>query len=214
MPSLEQKSFQRQVAYKVRISDLLNGALTKDDISAGYVKLNGLNVSRANIIATVIYKSEESNYAGAVIDDGTGKISLKSFENKEIFSRVDVSDVVLVVGKVRQFNDEKYIIPEILKKLENSEWFNVRKLELESSMPVSADLKILKTGNDGLAEESISSFNDEIYSLIKKLDAGDGVSVEEVIKNSKNEKAEGIITKLLENGDIFEIKPGKLKVLE
>ncbi len=214
MPSLEQKSFQRQVAYKVRISDLLNGTLAKTDASAGYVRLNELNVSRANIIATIVYKSEEPNYASAVLDDGTGKISLKSFENKGIFSGVNVSDAVLVVGKVRQFNDEKYIIPEIMKRLENAEWFNVRKLELKNFKPVSSDLKVLKAGNGGLAEESISSFNDDIYSLIKKLDIGEGVLVEDVVKNSKNIKAEGIITKLLENGDIFEIKPGRLKVLE
>ena len=52
------------------------------------------------------------------------------------------------------------------------------------------------------------------YSLIKKLDKGEGVTFEDVIKNSATSKAETIITKLLENGDVFEIKPGKLKVLE
>ena len=211
MPEIE-KSFQRQVAYKVRISDLLNGTITKDEFSAGHIAMNGVNVSRANVIATVVYKSEESGYGGAVIDDGTGKIPLRSFENKEIFSRVGVSDVVLVIGKVRQFNDEKYIIPEVLKKLDDSGWFDVRKIELGKFAPL-AQPKIL-SATDSSSEENIFSFNDEIYSLIKALDTGEGVLVDEVLKNSKNPRAEMIITKLLENGDIFEIKPGKLKVLE
>ena len=214
MPITEQKSFQRQVAYKVNISDLLNGVITKDDVSAGFIKLNGLNVSRANIIATVVYKSDDSSYASILIDDGTGKISLRSFENKGIFSNIDVGDAVLVIGKIREFSNEKYIIPEILKKINNTEWMNLRKLELKNNKMVGSDLKILKAANGNLIEENNIGIDGEIYSLIRKLDNGEGVAVEDVINNSKNIKAESIINKLLENGDIFEIKPGKLKVLE
>ena len=65
-----------------------------------------------------------------------------------------------------------------------------------------------------LIEESVSNTDQEIYLLIKKLDNGDGVLIDDVIRNSNNSNAEGIINKLLENGDIFEITRGKLKVLE
>jgi len=214
MPSLEQKSFQRQVAYKVKISDILNGNLTKDDASAGFIRMNDLNVSRTNIIATVVYKSDDMSYASALIDDGTGKIPLRSFENKDVFSKIDIGDAVLVIGKIREFNNEKYIIPEILKKINNIEWVNLRKAELEKNKMIGSDLGILKTENNILIEGDNFGIDEEVYSLIKKLDNGDGASFEDVIKSSKNAKAENVITKLLENGDIFEIKPGKLKVLE
>lgn len=213
MPEPE-KSFQRQVAYKVCISDLLNGVITKDYVSPGHIKVHGLNVSRTNVIATVVYKSDDLSYASALIDDGTGKIPLRSFENKGIFSNIDVGDAVLVIGKVREFNNEKYIIPEILKKINNIEWVNLRKAELEKNRIIGSDLGILKPGNGNLIEEVHFRLDEEIYSLIKKLDNGNGVSVEDVIKNSNNSKAEITITKLLESGDVFEIKPGKLKVLE
>ena len=53
----------------------------------------------------------------------------------------------------------------------------------------------------------------EIVKLVKQLDKGDGVSIEEL--SSKNIKdIDKIIDMLLKEGDIFEIKPGKLKVLE
>src|SRR3989344_7402622 len=131
MPDLEQKTFQRQVAYKVKISDILNGNFVKEEFSAGYVKLSGKNVSRVNIIATVVYKAEQSSTASAVIDDSTGKVLLRSFENNDIFSKVDIGDVVLVIGKIREFNNERYVVPEILKKVSNTEWMNVRKLEVK-----------------------------------------------------------------------------------
>lgn len=211
MPELEQKAFQRQTAYKVRISDLLNQNYMKGELSAGYIKLNGVNISRVNVIATVVYKPESSSFSTAVIDDGTGRIPLRSFENNGIFSKIEVSDAVLVVGKIREFNGEKYILPEILKKINNFGWLNVRKLELASENAVE---NIKAIGNVAIEDSDNKELNEEIYSLIKKLDSGDGATIDDVIKNSNNSEAENVVNKLLNRGDIFEIRPGKLKVLE
>ena len=205
----ELKSFpKRLVAYKVRISDILNSILTRDEFFAGYIKMNNLNVSRVNIIATVVYKFDDSLRASLAIDDGTGRIALRSFENNLFFSKVDIGDVVLAIGKIREFNNEKYIMPEILRKINNIEWINVRKLELNHLINVGKG--IIKA--DDLA--GVSDIKEDVYSFIKKLDNGDGVAIEEVIKNFDNSEVENIIKKMLENGNIFEIKHGKLKVLE
>lgn len=205
MPESEQKPFQkRQVAFKVKISDILSKNFTKDEFSAGYIRLNEVNVSRVNIIATIVYKSEDLSYASAVIDDGTGRILLRTFGNEKFFSNIGVGDIVLVIGRIREFNNEKYILPEILKKV-NIRWLNARKLELGK--------KVMKNSNNNIiGEEKI--FDEEVYLLIKKLDNGDGVSIDDVIKSSNNSDVEKILNKLLANGDIFEIKPGKIKVLE
>lgn len=212
MPELEQKSYQRQIAYKVSIFDILNGNFTKDEFSAGYINLNGLNISRTNIIATIVYKSDQnSSYASAVIDDGTGRISLRSFENNIIFSKADIGDVVLVIGKIREFNSEKYIIPEIIKKINNFAWMNVRKLELRKRISIDDDYNKDEVKD---SSEEINDSNEEVYSLIKKIDKGEGVPIDDIIKSSNNSKVENIINKLLENGEIFEIKPGMVKVLE
>ena len=209
MPELEQKTFQkRQVAYKLKISDILNGNLTKEDFS-GSIKLNNINVSRVNIIAAMIYKSEDFNYSSAVIDDGTGRIQLRSFENNAYFSKIDVGDIVLIIGKIREFNNEKYIVPEILKRINNAKWVDVRRLELKNNDLIDNSIK---NTDKNLIENA--KINEEIYSLIKKLDDGDGASFDDIIKGSCSVDAEKILNKLLENGDIFEIKPGKLKVLE
>ena len=211
MSSLEQKTFQRQVAYKIRISDILNGSFIKDELSAGYIKLNDANVSRVNIIATVVYKAEQPSTSNALIDDGTGKILLRSFENSSIFSKADVGDAVLLIGKIREFNNERYIVPEILKKIDNIEWMSVRKLEVKDAKVLGNKIK---NENNNLIEEVAHNINENIFLLIKKLDKGEGVSVEEIINEYNNGETEGIINKLLENGDIFEVMPGKLKVLE
>lgn len=214
MQELQQKTFQkRQIAYKIKISDILNGSFIRDEFSAGYIKLNDTNISRINVIATVVYKAEHaSSYSSAVIDDGTGKILLRSFEKVDIFLKVDVGDIVLMIGKIREFNNEKYIIPEILKKINNVGWLNVRKLELLRNKNIVNDN--IKNAEAGLTEEVNTNINEEIYSIIRKLDKGDGISIDDVIKSCNHSEAESIINKLLESGDIFEIKPGRLKVLE
>lgn len=212
MPEAEQKSFQkRQVACKVWISDILNSSFMKDETSAGYIKINDVVVSRVSLMATVVYKADqEQNLGGVMIDDGTGKILLKSFENFSPFSKVDVGDMVLAVGRIREFSSEKYIMPEILKKLNDANWMAVRKLELKDH--ILAGQKEEKIDE---IDESVSvNAGEQIYSLIKKFDTGDGADIDEIIKNSSLNDAESIINHLLENGDIFEIKPGRVKVLE
>ena len=204
MPELQ---FQKRlVAHKARIADILQSDFARDDASAGFIKLGGLNISRVNLLGAVVHKSEGA-YAGAVIDDGTGKISLRAFENTGIFSKADVGDFVLVIGRIRSFNDEKYVMPEIIKKIEAA-WMTARKLELKNAYVADEKAKI------SAPDVEEAAVGDEVYTLIKSLDNGDGVSFDDVIKSSKDKSAEFIINKLLESGDIFEIKPGRLKVLE
>ena len=96
----EQIFQKRNVACKARISDILNSRFVKDDVSAGFIIIGGINVYRVNVIANFVYKSEQANSSTAVIDDGTGRISLRAFESKDIFSKADIGDFVLVIGRV------------------------------------------------------------------------------------------------------------------
>lgn len=211
MAEMQQNNFRKRlVAYKVGISDILKGVFVKDDLSAGHIKFGDEVISRVNIIATLVYKSEGLRYASAVVDDGTGRIALRTFENEGIFSNVNVGDVALIIGKVREFNGERYIMSEILKKIDNARWLNVRRTEL-GKIPLKNKEDRMNVGKDKI--EEFSNVNEKLYLLIKKLDKGDGASVEEILKGSDG-GAEDIINRLLEKGDIFEVKPGKLKVLE
>ena len=193
----EEKQLQkRQVGFKAAISSILKGNFTKDDLSA----------SRVSVMATLVYKSEDI-YSGAIIDDGSGRIPLKNFENRAILEDADVGDAVLVIGKVREFGDEKYILPEIVKKISMG-WINVRKIEFNK---FEGD-KAAGSSDNGKSEGF--GMSKDIYEMIKKLDDGSGVAIEDLVKKSDFQDTEKIVNRLLENGDVFEIKPGKIKVLE
>lgn len=209
MAGLQNQIQKRQVAYKVRVSDILKSVSSKE-IMSFYIKVNDLSVSRVNIIATLVYKAEDVSYSSAMIDDGTGRISLRSFDKKFIFSKSDVGDIVLTVGKIREFNNERYIIPEIVKKIENYEWANVRSMELKNNAVVDVEES---AGVQNFVEEN-DVVIDELFSLIRKLDLGDGVLIEDILRECKRNSAENLLGKMLEKGDVFEIKPGKIKILE
>ncbi len=204
---METPQQKRQVAYKVRIKDLLEGDYVKEEgWMPNFIRiLDGTKVSRANVLGVVVLKTDESNHKTILIDDGSGRLPVRSFENHDIFNEVNIGDVVLVIGRPREFG-EKYLVPEIVKKVHDKAWVEVRKLELRRPE--------VKIEEEEVIAAPASNPIDKIFSLIKAEDTGSGVDVEEIIKKSNVSEAEKIIRTLLEEGEIFELRPGRIKILE
>ncbi|MBI1934913.1 hypothetical protein HYS31_00585 [Candidatus Woesearchaeota archaeon] len=209
MEGSQEKSFQkRDVAYKTSVFDVLNRELVMDGMFS-HIIFGNIKVSRANIIATLVNKQELPNCTAGIIDDGTGRVLLKSFEKIGMFANIDIGDPLVVIGRIREFGGERYIMPEIVKKLQSSEWISIRKAELERS-GVASKPKASVAG----AENPDAGAGEGILSLIRELDDGNGAFIDKVIKMSNNTNADAVLNTLLENGDIFEVNPGKVKVLE
>lgn len=208
------KSVKREVAYKVKISQIINGQYIKEEgWNPNKVLLDdGRNVSRINLIS-VIVDSFGQGFKQLTIDDGTARINLRSFDNNDIFKDVNVGDIILLIGRPREYNNEKFIIPEIIRKIPDSRWVEVRKKELEL---ISKIHKTKENVEQKYEEEEISkeTVYDKIIEIIKKLDAGNGTNVDDIIKFSKVNNAEQLITELIKRGEIFEIGHGRVKVLE
>ena len=200
---------KRQTAYKIRVKDILDSKYVKTSgIEPNYLKIGSKQISRANILGVVVEKSDMDNYKAITIDDGSGRISARIFDDKIFLSNVEVGDVVNLIGRPREFSSEKYMIIEAIKKTDHA-WAMVRSLELQKNDNDSKKSEVIQD-----KEEKVDlSPKNKIILAIKELDNGDGVLIESVL--SKNvDGAEKIIDTLLKEGGIFEVKPGKLKVLE
>lgn len=212
-----EKSQKRKIACKVKINDILKGKYVREEgeWTPNYIELGNKRISRVNLMAVIVSKQdlENTTYKNLVIDDGSGKISIRSFEQDNNFDRVEIGDFVLVIGRPREYLNEKYIVSEILKKIDNPLWVEVRKLESEQKEVKEKD--IVKGTEIEVKEEQIEEdINTKIFDLIKEIDNGGGADTQDVINKLNIEKAEEIIKKLVEQGEVFEIKSGKLKVLE
>lgn len=195
---------KRQVAYKLQIRPLLEGPYyQKEGWEPNYLLINNQKVSRINLLAVIIAQTQDQTF-NLILDDGTGQISLRFFELPKKIPQI--GDTILTIAKIREYNQERYLVPEIIKKIPQK-WLEVRRNELKnSSFTPPAPLKEPLEENQAPYEY--------LLGLIKKLDTGDGASVEALIQKATLSDCEALIEALLKEGDIFEISPGKVKILK
>jgi RPA family protein len=215
------QQIKRQIAEKLWIGDLKDGQYIKEEgLRPNYVLLKNNNkVSRVNLVGTVVSVNADRGYTDVCIDDGSGKISIRAFEQNPAMDALEIGDPIFIVGRPREYGQEIYVLPEIIKKVNNNKWLEVRLLELKKLKVVPAEEHDINE-HDVPAEDSIvveEVVEDKsaiaVKETIKSLDSGSGADYEDIIKQAGPE-ADKIISNLLKNGDAFEVSPGKLKLLE
>ncbi len=212
---------QRNTAYKLWISQILSGKyISTEDQS--YLDLNGSNISRVNLIGNITFLSSSEGYASALLDDGSGVIRLKTWQQgTQLLSLLNLGDIVLVIGRVKEYNEERYISPDMVKRLDDSNWLLVRQLELLKEYPASH-----KGGTPALFHEEriedapsfrlTPSLRNKILEFIDAKSISDGSGVDDIVANLKIDKtdAEAAIFELIKEGAVYEYKPGRLKLLQ
>lgn len=226
---------KRQTAYLVSLADILEGvyARSEKEMEPNYILTkHNLKISRVNAMGVVLDKQEEPTSVTITLDDGTGKIAVRAFEKDNLLYSVAIGDILLIIAKPREFNNQKYLVPEIVKKILNPAWLQLRKIQLSAAKNTSIiatpapENKILSLPPDIVEEEVIEEPLEEnpppekdnpynkILSAIRTLDSGQGADIDAVAAKASVPEGEIIIKRLVEEGEIFEIKPGKLKILE
>jgi len=209
---------KRQIAYKVKIGDIHKGEYVQEaGWTPNYILIHENKVSRANIIGVIVNIEQGIDAQSFDVEDDSGRISVRFFEEKEQLKDLSVGEIVLIIGRPREYNGEKYIVPEIIKEVEGS-WLELRTFELKKeNVGNEKDTEIKEKAGEKVKGVEIEDVKEEkggiaenVIKIIKECDDGEGADYEEVLEKVKNEK---LINSLMEEGEIFEIKPGKLKVL-
>lgn len=192
-------------------------------------------VSRVNIIGVIVQAEVDGNTANYTLSDQTGTITLRSFDTPEIEAKPE--EPVLVIGRPRVYQNEIYLVPELIRTID-PRWAEYRKRELdilaeerlalpEIEVPSEEERAALKTERQTEPREEkpkkaepepegAATDTERIYAMIETIDSGDGADLSEVLAKAQAEgieNAERAIHHMLEMGDIFEIRAGKLKVL-
>ena len=200
------EQFKRNIAYKFRIGNIFTGKPFLENDRLKFLELNNKNVVRVNIIANIVDKfiqEGEKKYASITLDDATGQIRVKTFgEDISKFSSLNQGDTILLIGLLRYWNNEVYISPEIIKKKDPA-FLLIRKLELDLEEPKSID------------KEKLTQLKDKILEMVKEGEKTNGVEIEKMILELKEhpEVINQEIKKLLEDGKVYEPRPGKLRYL-
>ena len=210
MPELR----KREIAHKLRIGDLLRGNQVFEESESlnkmlRFVGLGEKKIVRVNIIANVIDKFEsegETKFASITLDDGSGQIRARLFGNDiSKFRDITQGDTLIIIGMLRSYNQELYILPEIIKK-QDPKYLLVRKLEIDRSFPQQPTIE---------QKKEIKAYRDEIIEMIKNSEQYEGIDKDEIITKLKAQPnlVTQEIQKLLEEGIIYEPRPGRVRYL-
>ena len=204
---------KRQIAYKIWISNILNDKFVKQEgWDPNFIEVNGYKVARVNIIANVIGKYQADNYSSIVLDDGSSAIRVKAWgDDIKKLESVNIGDIILIIARPKEFNNERYLIPEVVKKIKDPNWELLRKIELLKEF---GKLEINEIKHE---EENpiILGAKQKILSIIEKHDKGEGVKMEDLVYISSMNEDDVLktIKELLQWGEVYENKPNHVKVI-
>lgn len=211
---MAEQEIKRQTAYKCTIATLDKGVfIKKQGWESSYLMTEYGDFSRINIMAVIVGKDANS----VTLDDGTGQISGRMFEMTEQLENLSVGNVVLVIGRPREFNNKIYLTIEIIKRIEPG-WVTYRRKELNLIKRIRElnDLpKIEKKNSEPEIVENASTLSskEKIAKLIKDLDRGSGASIDDVLKLSKISNGDELLSDMMLRGEIYESKAGYIKLM-
>lgn len=245
----KQQRAQRQIAMKTSIAAIKQGTfIAKEGWEPHVVQIEGVQIARVNLIGVIVAKQAQSpmlNYGHAVLEDGSDRIMLRSFSDAQIFAGIEIGNVCLVIGRPREYGQEIYVVPEIVRRLDDPAWLSLRALELAEieqqrrrvanlaqHANVNSHCIPTRDGHDDAPREkthhnlpqmaanseravALRTFGEaDVLRMLRSLDDGAGVHIEKLIDACRHEAAEQVVHLLLQKGDIFEIRPGIIKILE
>lgn len=205
------QQFKRHVAYKYRIGDLLLGKPVMDGERFSFLELGDKKIVRINVVGNIVDRFDsqgDKKYTFFTLDDGSGQIKLRAFgEDADKFKDIAQGQTITVIGVLRHFNNETYISPEIAKETD-PKYLLIRKKEIEKARNESAPTIEGK--------QEIVAIKDQILEKIRSSENDGGIEVDKIIMELRETSPEIInqeIKKLLEEGIVFEPRPGKLRWL-
>ena len=217
----------RQTAYKIWITNILSSPYIKstEEFAPNFIKLNNQEINRVNIIATVVetFVNPEQTLASITLDDGSGTIHARAFkEDIKVLTSIATGDLVMIIGKIKEYNNERYILPEIAKTLSNAAWGRLRRLELIKTLgePLAQQQPIplppVQTQPAVYAQtivEPASEFYEEVRRAIEKSEPGISPEALSANLNVSKEAISSTLLDLMKNNEIYQNKPGHYKTL-
>jgi len=124
---------KRLTAVKTRIDNIVGGKyVAQEGLEPNYIIApNGMRISRARVLATVVDKftNEDKKFSSVTLDDGTETIRVKAF-NSFILDGLSNGDIVDVIGRVKEYQEELYMTPDMIFRISDPNFEILRQLEI------------------------------------------------------------------------------------
>lgn len=220
-------------ARKVKVEELLRGEyLLSEEGFPSLITPWGEKVSRVRVMGTVVEKwlREDGEYCTVYLDDGTGVIPLRAWrEGAKELNELEVGDLVDVIGRIREYLGEKYLVPQLLLKVKDPNWETVRELEilLMRRKILAKGIKPMKIQVQEIPPEEVrmeeveelelpyvpQELKEKALSAFERLDRGEGVGEEELGRELGlgRKEVEDLLLVLMDEGEVFEVRTGRYR---
>ena len=161
---------------KTQIKSIATGRyVAQDGMNPNYVLTShGTRLARVRIMGTVVDKfvAESGKFASVTVDDGTDTIRVKAFSNVSMFDKIGSGVDVDMIARVKEYQGEIYLAPEIITVVEDPNVVLLRELELRAQNKLSENKRKLVLANRNQAADL-----GELQRIMKERH---GISPEEV----------------------------------
>ncbi|WP_455143445.1 hypothetical protein [Candidatus Hodarchaeum mangrovi] len=206
------RPYQRLMIEKINRSELTK---VNEDERWQVITSLGENLSRVWILGFITYLIKgENNYTGITVEDGTGVITVKSWDGS--LSELNQWDFIEVLGRIQVSEQEDtievYIYPEIVKKIKDDNWLIYHSLKIAQQIRrTQKEFNVEKTKIGGIElGDGIVSFEDlkqKLKDIVQELDEGFGVTLKQIKKRLPKvdlAQIEEAIKELRDDGEFFE----------
>jgi hypothetical protein len=197
---------------RVHIADIVVGGESESTI------IKNEQFTNVKIFGTVldkkIFRSEgKVDYGVISVDDGSGfMIQVKTWgSSTKTIESIGQGDMVDVVGKVRYKDGEIYIIPGIVRKIDDPNWETVRELEIIKDHLRRKESKLARSVPFSRHSADLES---EILRAIERAGSNTGAEYSELInhiEHSSEDEIKKALKELLSRGKIYESRPGRYR---
>ena len=221
---------KRMTAVRASISDIVNGKFGEDNgphVTSSY----GVELRRVVIVGFVVSKfNKDANAEGGkrfmsiTLDDGTDTIRIKVWGEEEsaLLEGVKEDILALVIGKIRKYEDEIYIVPEIVKEVTDPNYMGLHLMERYQAILTRSGITVNVTSDEdqqqlttivgGPSSSSLTGFIKQILAYIELHATPKGVNLNDIVAFFEEKGKDAIDTqtkifKLIEDGYINEITP-------
>ncbi len=170
---------ERLTAVRASIADIIEGTYGVDNGPRVITKDN-VELRRVTLVGSVAdHPVHGDAFSSLILTDGTQQIRVKAWKtDKNKIKDIEKGALLMIIGKIRAYNDEVYIVPEIVRTFSSQHYMELHLLQRYHSVLKSSEGEIEKKVPSA---EPRQTKEEQTTSQESDLSASQGLSLAEMI---------------------------------
>ncbi|MGY5875088.1 MAG: hypothetical protein RTU30_05040 [Candidatus Thorarchaeota archaeon] len=194
---------ERMTAVRASIADIVDGTYGVDN-GPRVITQDNVELRRVVLVGSVAdHPVLGDTFSSLILTDGTQKISVRAWKtDKAKIKDIEKGSLLMIIGKIRGYNDEVYVVPEIVREFSSQHYMELHLLQRYHSVMKStgggAKKKVASTEPSQAQDESTHprdsalstslelSLADMLLEFIQVNARTSGVSIQDLVAYFKN----------------------------